>query len=81
MTTCRELFEALYEFTAEELPPERQEEMRQHQDGCASCAALVESYQIIIRLARQLPPVALSPVRLARLRAAVDAAPGRPELR
>jgi hypothetical protein len=65
--TCRDLLEALYEFHAQELPSERHEEMCRHQDDCPECAALVESYQITIQLARQLRPVPVPPECLVRL--------------
>jgi anti-sigma factor RsiW len=71
VSTCRELSDALYELVAGELPPERQDELRRHADGCTACAALVESYQITIWLARRLTPVSLPPGCLVRLQAAL----------
>jgi hypothetical protein len=69
--TCCDLLKALYEFSAQELPTTLHEEMRRHRDVCPDCAALVESYQITIRLARRLGPVCMPPECLVRLQAAL----------
>jgi anti-sigma factor RsiW len=71
VSTCRELSDALYDLVAGELSSERQDDLRRHADGCTACAALVESYQITIRLARRLAPVSLPPECLVRLQNAL----------
>jgi anti-sigma factor RsiW len=55
MMTCRELVEHLLDFVAEELSPEHRERICEHLCKCPPCGALVQTYQITIRLSRQLP--------------------------
>jgi hypothetical protein len=61
MITCRELAELLFDYTSEQLPPERRQGIEQHLDACRSCGAFAESYQITVRLTRQLPHGPLPP--------------------
>jgi anti-sigma factor RsiW len=71
MMTCRELAELLIDFVAGELPPEHHERVRQHLDRCPPCVTFVETYQITIRLTRQLPRHPLPPELERRLREAL----------
>jgi hypothetical protein len=68
----------LFELVAEELPPDQREDLHRHADGCPECSALVESYRIIIRLGRRLPPVPMPPGCLARLQAVAGRFGDRP---
>jgi anti-sigma factor RsiW len=71
MITCRELVEQLLDFLCDELPPECCERIRAHIGTCPPCGILVETYQITIRLTRQLPRHPLPPGLQERLRAAL----------
>ena len=71
MMTCRELVEQLLEFVAEELTPEDRQRFREHLCSCPPCGVLVETYQITIRLSRQLPRHPLPPRLQERLREAL----------
>jgi anti-sigma factor RsiW len=77
MVDCRELAEVLFEFIAQELPPERQEDLRGHVAGCPACAATVESHQITLQLVRRLAPVPIPLECRARLQTAVESHLGR----
>ncbi len=77
MNPCPVLTESLYQFVAQELPPQQHEDVCRHLLCCPPCAALVESYQITIRLARQLPPVPMPDDCLCRLQAALSRLLGR----
>jgi anti-sigma factor RsiW len=70
--TCRECAELLMEFLSEELNAERREEIRRHLQDCPPCAIYVETYQITIRLTRQLPCGELPPEVAQRLRAVLE---------
>ena len=76
MSTCRDVAESLYDLTAGEVPPERRKGLEEHLGYCPPCAALVQSYQLTVRLGRRLPPAPMPPRALARLRQALDAGPG-----
>jgi anti-sigma factor RsiW len=71
MITCRELAEILLDYCAGELPPEQSDVIRQHLCQCPPCVAYVETYQLTIKLTRQLPPAPVPPQLLERLRAAL----------
>lgn len=72
MITCRELVEFLLDFVADDLPADQRRRIEQHLCDCPPCHAYVESYQITIRLSRQLP-ISPLPAELAeRLRAALE---------
>ena len=71
MMTCRKLVEQLLEFVAEEISPEDRDRICEHLCKCPPCVALVETYQITIRLSRQLPRVPLPAGLQERLRAAL----------
>ena len=53
--TCRECTEFLLEFLAGELQGDLCERIRQHLERCPPCITYVETYQITVRLTRQLP--------------------------
>jgi hypothetical protein len=55
MMTCRELAEHLLDFVAEDLSPEHRARICEHLCKCPPCGVLVQTYQITIRLSRQLP--------------------------
>jgi anti-sigma factor RsiW len=74
MNICRQLVELLLEFVADELPPEQRALLERHLEHCPPCQVYLESYQITIRLSRQLPSEGLPPGLAARLRAALDEA-------
>jgi len=73
VTTCRELADSLDDYLADDLPPERRRALAEHLGVCPPCVALMESYQLTIRLARQLPPASLPPGLLSRLQGALAA--------
>jgi anti-sigma factor RsiW len=75
MITCRELADCLCDLVAGELPPPRRADVEQHLRVCPPCVALLESYQVTIRLARQLPPAPMPPRLVSRLQAALQAPP------
>jgi anti-sigma factor RsiW len=64
---CRDLFDALYRLVAEELEAERRPHCDHHLCCCPSCAALVESYRLVIALAHALPPPPLPDGLASRL--------------
>lgn len=65
MKTCQQLAEHLFDFLGGELPPWLNGEAEQHLRSCSSCVALLESYRVTVRLARQLRGRPL-PLRLER---------------
>lgn len=73
MITCRQLVELLIDFVSDELPPDHRAQVEQHLRDCSPCVAYVESYQLTIRLTRQLPCEPLPPDVAGRLRAALEA--------
>jgi len=70
--TCRELAETLLEYVAGELPPEQADRIRQHLCRCPPCVSYVETYQLTMRLSRQLPPAPVPPQLLERVRTALN---------
>ncbi len=80
MITCRELIELLFDFVAEDLPPERRQHVEQHLKRCAPCVHYVETYRLTIRLSRKLHCPAPPPELMERLRQALAQDPpgGRP---
>jgi anti-sigma factor RsiW len=70
--TCRQLAEALLEYVAGELPPEECDRIRRHLCQCPPCVAYLESYELTIRLTRQLPAAPVPPQLLERVRAALQ---------
>jgi anti-sigma factor RsiW len=55
MMTCRKLVELLIDFVSGELPPEHRALAEKHLSTCPPCVAYLHSYQVTIRLTRQLP--------------------------
>ena len=70
--TCRELVELLIDFVSDELPAEHRQRVEQHLRRCPPCVAYLDSYQVTIRLTKQLPCEPLPPELEARLRAALQ---------
>jgi len=68
--TCREVLELLLEYVNGELPPDRREHVRHHLECCPPCVTYIETYQVTIRLTRQLPSAPLPPQLLNRLQKA-----------
>jgi anti-sigma factor RsiW len=69
--TCRELSELLFDFLAGELDAEMCQHIRAHLDACPPCVTYIETYQITVRLSRQLPAVEMPLELLKRLQEAV----------
>jgi hypothetical protein len=61
MITCRQLAELLLDVESGEIVLEHREHVEQHLRVCSSCVAYLESYQLTIRMARQLPRPPLPP--------------------
>ncbi|MFO0969707.1 MAG: zf-HC2 domain-containing protein [Gemmataceae bacterium] len=68
---CRELANLLVDYVAGELSPELAEHIKEHLGLCPPCVRYVETYEVTIKLTRQLPMVALPPEILQRLREAI----------
>jgi anti-sigma factor RsiW len=71
MMTCRELVEQLLDFVGGALTPEDRQRICEHLCTCPPCGVLVQTYQITIRLSRQLPRHPLPPRLQERLREAL----------
>ncbi len=71
MMTCRELTELLVDFISGELTEEQVQQMKAHLDDCPPCVTILETYQLTIHVARQLPCQPLPQRCEQRLRAAV----------
>jgi anti-sigma factor RsiW len=69
--TCREFSNSLMAFVSGELAEEEHHRAERHAQRCPCCAAEVDSYLRIIRLARLLPQLDPPPELLDRLRAAL----------
>lgn len=72
MITCRELVEFLIDFVSNELPPEHRARVEQHLKRCPPCVTYVETYQLTIRLTRQLPCKPMPPELVQRLREVLE---------
>lgn len=72
MITCRELCDLLIDFVAGDLPAEHRARIEQHLHCCPPCVAYCESYQITIKLTRQLPCAPMPPQLVERLRAVLE---------
>ena len=66
---CRELAELLLDFLNNELPADFCERIRQHLAECPPCVIYLETYQITIKLSRQLTPPKLPEGLAQRLQA------------
>jgi anti-sigma factor RsiW len=71
MMTCHHLAELLIDYVAGELPPEQCDHIRKHLCECPPCVAYLQTYELTIKLSRQLPPVPLPPKLVDRLRTAL----------
>jgi hypothetical protein len=54
--TCREFIEELETLLSEDLSAERRADADEHLRICPPCVTLMETYQITVRMVRQLPP-------------------------
>ncbi len=72
MMNCREFADLLLDFLSEELSPEQFQRANDHLALCPPCVAYVETYQLTIKLTKQLPCDPLPPTCEQRLRAAVE---------
>jgi anti-sigma factor RsiW len=69
--TCRQLAETLLEYLCGDLPPEQCDHIRRHLCECPPCAVYLETYELTIKLSRQLPAAPVPPQLLERVRAAL----------
>ena len=72
MITCRELTELLIDFLSGDLPPEHKTRIQKHLDCCPPCVTYLETYQVTIRISRQLPCQPMPPQLVQRLREALE---------
>jgi anti-sigma factor RsiW len=72
MITCRELVELLCDFVCDELSSEQRHMVEQHLCNCPPCVVYLETYQVTIRLTRQLPPAPMPDALIERLRAVLE---------
>jgi anti-sigma factor RsiW len=77
--TCRDLAELLIDYVAGDLPTDQAQRIRTHLDACPKCVCYIETYQLTIRLTRQLRPVSPPLALLERLRAAAAQEEERPD--
>ena len=70
--TCRELVEMLFDYISGELAPDQALQIRQHLDLCRPCVTYIQTYQITIRLSRQLPKAPVPADLLARMRRVLE---------
>ncbi len=61
MMTCRELAELLLDYIDGDLPQEYRDIIGQHLRLCPPCLYYLESYQVTIRISKQLPPARRTP--------------------
>jgi anti-sigma factor RsiW len=69
MMTCRQLVELLIDFVSGELPEADRALVKKHLDDCPPCLVYLETYQLTIRVSRQLPPHPLPASLLEQLAA------------
>jgi anti-sigma factor RsiW len=69
--TCRQLIELLIDFVSDELPQEHRALVEQHLRRCPPCETYLKTYEMTIKLTRQLPCQPLPPQLVERLRAAL----------
>jgi anti-sigma factor RsiW len=55
MITCRQLIELLIDYISDELQPEHRALVEKHLCLCPPCVHYVETYQLTIKMTRQLP--------------------------
>lgn len=78
MTTCREVVQLLIDFVSGELPADHRVRVEQHLNRCPPCVTYLETYQLTIRLTRQLPCRPLPPQLAERLKQALREIRGDP---
>jgi len=66
---CNRLCEMLFEFVSGELPEEHRRMFEEHLRACPPCVVHVETYQVTIRMSRDLPCQPLPAELEQRLRA------------
>lgn len=71
--TCREMIELLLDYCNGDLDSELCRQLREHLDMCPPCVTYLETYQITIRVSRQLPAAPLPPHVAQRLQDAMKA--------
>jgi anti-sigma factor RsiW len=69
--TCREMTELLLDYCNGELDNEVCRQLREHLDICPPCVTYLETYQITIRVSRQLPAAPMPAQLVARLEQAL----------
>ena len=69
--TCREMIELLLDYCNEELDSALCQQLREHLDTCPPCVTYLETYQITIRVSRQLPPAPMPEHLMRRLQDAL----------
>ncbi len=52
--TCRELIEALIDFTGSEQPPAERRYFEEHLDLCPDCRSYLASYRVTVELGRRV---------------------------
>jgi anti-sigma factor RsiW len=72
MITCRELVDFLLDYVSGELSQEHKDLVEKHLTGCPPCFTYLETYQMTIKLTRQLPCQPLPPQLAQRLRRALE---------
>jgi len=72
MMSCRKVIELLLDYVNNELPPDQREHLEEHLQWCPPCVTYLETYQLTIRLTRQLPCEPPPEELLQRLRAALE---------
>ncbi len=55
--TCKELVEQLLEFLDGDLSAEQRSQIERHLCGCQPCTAYVDSYRLVVQVARRLKSV------------------------
>jgi anti-sigma factor RsiW len=72
MINCRKLVELLIDYVSGELAPEHRELVEKHLGRCRPCVAYVETYQLTIKITRQLPAAPIPPGLHERLKASLQ---------
>jgi anti-sigma factor RsiW len=62
--TCRRAVELLIDYVADDLPPDQRLVLESHFQKCPPCLIYLQSYQVTIKLTRQLPHEAPIPAEL-----------------
>ena len=70
--TCQQLAELLIDYVADELPAAQAEQIRLHLALCSHCVCYIETYELTIKMTRQLPAAPLPEELAKRLRAALE---------